>query len=283
MSPTKMPTPPTPKPVSGRRPALLALLAAGSGLIVPRVYGQAADDVRIGGTGAGVAPVRALLEGTPGVRVVPNLGTGGGLMALNAGAIDIALSSRNITAAETQAGLVAQPLFRTPYVFAVHHAVRATGATIAELAGFFGGHPWPDGTPVRTVLRPDKDSDTDFVRSLGPAMSQALKAAQARPGTFVAVTDGDATEAMERIGGSLGVTTTAMLATESRRLRALALDGVQPSLEALARGRYPHAKTVYLVTRGAPAPAAQTLITMLGSRSMAPRWATLGCLPGQAG
>ncbi len=268
------------RPPTGRRSLVLALVAAAGLSLRPRAAGAQAAEVRLGGTGAGVAPLPLLLDGMPGVRIVPNLGTGGGLKALAAGAIDIALAARPLVDAERQQGLVAQLLARTPFVFASHVAVPLRQATLQELAAWYAGRSerWPDGTPVRLVLRPERDADSDFVRSLGPAMADALAAATARAGAYVAVTDSDASQALDRIAGGLGVTTLGLLKSESRRARPLALDGLTPTVDALVRGQYPHVKSIQLVTRGTPGPAVQAVIDRLTTPALASRWAALGYL-----
>lgn len=266
------------RPPDRRRSLVLALMAAAGLSLRPRAAGAQAAEVRLGGTGAGVGPLPLLLDGVPGVRIVPNLGTGGGLKAVAAGAIDVALAARPLQDAERQQGLVSQLLALTPFVFAVHAAVPLRQATLQELAAWYAGRTerWPDGTPVRLVLRPERDADSDFVRSLGPAMAGALAAATARPGAYVAVTDSDASQALDRIAGGLGVTTLGLLKSESRRARPLALDGHTPSVEALVRGQYPHVKSIQLVTRGTPGPAVQAVIDRLTAPTLASRWAALG-------
>lgn len=266
------------RPPAGRRSLVLALMAAAGLSLRPRAAGAQAAEIRLGGTGAGVGPLPLLLDGVPGVRIVPNLGTGGGLKALAAGAIDIALAARPLVDAERQQGLVAQLLARTPFVFAAHASVPMRPVTLQELAAWYAGRSdrWPDGSSVRLVLRPERDADSDFVRSLGPAMADAQAAAHARAGAYVAITDSDASEALDRIAGGLGVTTLGLLKAESRRARPLALDGLTPTVDAMVRGQYPHVKSIQLVTRGTPGPAVQAVIDRLTAPAIASRWAALG-------
>lgn len=244
-----------------------------------RAQARGAGELQAGGTGAGIGPLQKVLEGQPGLRFVPNLGTGGGLKALAAGAIDLAVTARALTDAEKAQGLVERELFRTPIVFAVHADVALRRATVAELAALYGGRApaWPGGVPVRPVLRPESDSDSRFLNTLGPAMTEAHAAARARVGVHLATTDADATAALESVAGSLGVTTLGLLRAEGRRAHPLELDGVRPDLDALASRRYPHAKSIHLVTRGAGTPEARALASLMFTRPLAQRLATLGC------
>lgn len=261
----------------------LATLPLGAAGLVAAAPDRAADaGLRVGGTGVGLGVLQRLADALPTLKsaqLVPSLGTGGGLRALAAGALDLALAARTLNEDERAKGLVERPLFRTPVVWAVHAEVPLQRVTTAELAALYAGRTpqWRDGLPVRLVLRPASDVDTALTRALGPAMAEAADRAQVRAGVHLAATDGEATEALERIAGSLGITTLGLLLAERRHVKVLALDGTEPGLAALAAGRYPHAKTVYAVTRGAPAGAAAALLQALATREAAAALAALGC------
>jgi phosphate transport system substrate-binding protein len=253
-------------------PALLPVLA--------HAQARQPGELLAGGTGAGLGPAQRLLEGTPKLRFVPNLGTSGGLKAVAAGAIDLALSARRLNDAEKAQGLVEREFFSTPVVFAVHADVPLRRATLAELVALYAGRTpqWSSGAPVRLVLRPETDSDSRFLAALSPAMAEAQAAARARPGAHVATTDADATEALARINGSLGLTTLGLVRADNRGLRVLELDGVMPDAQTLATKRYPHGKTIYWVTRGEPAPAALAVLQATTTRPARQSLLELGCI-----
>lgn len=242
-------------------------------------------EVLLGGTGAGIGPLRKVLEDVPKLRFVPNLGTGGGLKALAAGAIDIALAARPLNDAERSQGLVQRELFRTPVVWAVHEGVPLRQVSIAELAALYAGatHQWSNGIPVRLVLRPESDSDSRLLKTLGPELAAASVKAQQRPGAHVAVTDTDTTEALERIAGSIGVTTLGLVRAEGRRLHVLDVQGVKPSAGALVSGRYPYVKVIYATTRN-PVPAlVADVLAQSATRKAAQAMAALDCVAASAG
>lgn len=270
------------QPISARRHLLLAALAWPAA--AARAQARAPGEVLIGGTGAGMAPLQQAVGQHKGLRWVPNLSTSGGLKALQAGAIDIALAGRSLTEPERAQGLVDQPLFRTPYVFAVHGDVPVRAVTLDQLAALYAGrtNQWPDGQPVRLVLRPASDGDTSFVKSLGPGLAEAVGLAHARPGNPVAMVDAEAIEALDRIGGSLGVTTLGLVRAERRRLHVLDLDGVRPEADALIAKRYPHSKTVYLVSRGKRRPEEIAVIALFSEAAVAQALHKLACVPAPA-
>jgi phosphate transport system substrate-binding protein len=273
------PARPAPSPLARRQ--LLAALPAWLAGVPLAVQARSGTEVLIGGTGAGLALAARIFEGRTGVRVVSNLGTGGGLKALAAGAIDIALAARPLNEAERGARLVERDWLRSPFVWAAHPEVPVSGLTLDELAALYDGRTakWRNGLPVRLVLRPENDSDTAFMRSLGPALSQALSAAHARPGTHVAVTDMEAIEALARMPGGVGITTLGLVRTMGATLKVLNLGGVRPDLDTLTDGRWPHAKTVTAVTRSDAAPATAAVLDAMFAAPAAAVLASAGCQP----
>lgn len=266
---------------SHRRRALLAALPAS--LWAPQAWAhapaRAGGEVLIGGTGAGLGPMQRVLGTESRARFVPNLGTSGGLKALAAGAIDIALSARRITPEERAKGLVDRELFRTPMVWAVNTSVPLTRTTLRELQDLYSGRSiqWSNGQPVRLVLRPDTDSDTRALKALGSEFAAALALAHARPGVQMAITDGEALESIERIAGGLGVTNLGLIRSEQRKVRELVLDGVSPSLDTLLSGQYRLARAVTLVTHAAPSAATTDTLNWLAGKAAAQALAALGC------
>jgi phosphate transport system substrate-binding protein len=234
---------------------------------------SSADHLTLGGTGTALGTMRLLVEQfgatTPEVSftILDSLGSTGGISALLAGALDIAVSSRPITDGERQRGLVEIEYARTPLVFAVSANSTVTALSSGELEQIYLGQTasWPDGSAVRLVLRPEGDSDTLIVRNISPAMQHALDVAQARPGVRLAVTDQEAADNLERIPGAIGPISLAVIASEKRALRALTLDGKDPTPMNAASGAYPHFKSLFLVTRAKRSPAVERFVVFVRS------------------
>lgn len=216
----------------------------------------AAQELKIGGTGTALGGMRLLgdefTRRNPDLhlKILPSLGSAGGIQALIAGAIDIAVSSRPLTENERDRGATEIEYARTPLVFAVSVNSTVTALSTGELADIYLGKSvtWPDGGAIRLVLRPKFDSDTDILTSISPAMRRGLAVAHARPGVRFAATDQDAADDLERIPGAVGSISLAVIAAEKRPLRALQLDGTTPTPMNAASGAYPFAKGQYLVT-----------------------------------
>ena len=230
--------------------------------------------LRINGSGACLELLEVLLEpyrkDHPAVRIDLGkpLGSSGAIKALLAGALDLAVVARPVTPEETAQGIQAQAYGRTPLALVTSRPSGPAGLTTADLAAILSGSvkTWSDGVPVRLVLRPEADTDTRLLQSLGPAVAEAVEAAHQRPGMIVGVTDSEANERVARAEGALG--TSALCATLVRqgRLRTLALNQVRPTVEAMVQGTYPLAKEIYLVTTQATPAAGQDLLRFVTSR-----------------
>lgn len=230
-----------------------------------------AQEIRIGGTGGALGTMQTLANAYQKIHpeakivVLPSLGSGGGIKAVLAGAIQVAVSSRPLTPAETNQGATAVEHGRTPFVFAVRANTGPDNVTTKELAEIFSGalDRWPDGSTIRLVLRPVGDSDEDILKKISPEMAKAMALARKRPGMRFAITDQDAADAIEKIGGAFGATTEALIVSEKRAIKSLRLNGVEPSTRAVADGSYPYFKPLFIVTTEKPLLPARQFVAFL--------------------
>jgi phosphate transport system substrate-binding protein len=263
------------KPVSEHRDAsrrgracaiTLALLLGSSG-------SAAAEEFRIGGTGAALGTMQLLVaeftSGNPDIRVttVPSLGSGGSIKAVVSGTIGLAVTSRPMNESERKLGTVETEYARTPFVFAVSTKSKVTAITSVELADIYAGKAvtWTDGSPVRIVLRPASDIDSEMVRNISPEVRRGLAAAEARPGVQFAVVDQDAATDLERIPGAIGPSSLALIVSEKRALRALKLDGREATPMNAASGDYPYYKRLFMVTGAKRSAAVERFVAFVQS------------------
>lgn len=232
--------------------------------------GQAwGEELKIGGTGNALGCMRllgaAFSQAHPDstVTVLPSLGSDGGIKAVLGGAIDLAVSSRPPSEEERAQGATGLEYGRTAHAFVTHAGTRAHGFTLDEIASLYRGDltTWPDGSPIRLVMRPAHEFNTKYLRHLSPEMDQAVEAALSRTSLPIAVTDQENLEIITTVPGSFGNTTLAQIRCEGRRnIKALAVNGIQPAAETIENGRYPLLRRNFFVTRGEPAPAAAAFI-----------------------
>ena len=224
-----------------------------------------AETLTLAGTGAGLGTMQLLAAGfakvAPAVAVVvlPNMGSSGGMKALGAGVIDLAVTSRPLKVEEVAQGFTAVEYGKTPFVFVTRMPGAGGFRSLSELVEVYAGERpvWPDGSPIRLIMRPRNDGDSALLEAISPAMKQAVQTALARPGIMVRSTDQDAADAIESIPGALGATSLALVIAEGRKLSLLPVNGIHPSPQTIADGRYPYFKTMFLVRK----PGANELVS----------------------
>jgi len=230
--------------------------------------GVSAEGLKVSGTGGSIGGIRLLAEAfrkaNPGVEVVvpKSMGSSGGIRAALAGKLDIGISARPLNAEERSRGGREIPYARTAFVFAVNPGVKETGITLPMAVEIYDGKilRWRNGTPLRLVLRPAADSDTETLRRMSPRMAEAVERALGREGLPLAMTDQDCADAIERTPGAFGTMTLSLVVSEKKTIKVLSLSGVKPSNRTVRDGSYPYAKTFYLVTGPNPSPIAERFI-----------------------
>lgn len=238
-----------------RKPLLQLLF--GAGLFFAACSDGEAETaaLTIGGTGAALATVAiigdAFAAQQPGiaVKVLPSLGSNGGIRALRAGSIDLSLSTRPLTQDERNTGLEAIEYGTTALVFAGNVKSGPTDLTDAQVvAKYAAGNPqWPDGVRARVVLRPEAETDTALLRRTIPGLSAALESARTTPGMPTAYNDQENADLLARIPGSFGCLALSQLLSEARPLTVFSLNGVAATLASIRDGSYPMTKTFYAV------------------------------------
>jgi phosphate transport system substrate-binding protein len=233
-----------------------------------------ADTIKIGGTGAAMAAMSALTQEfrktnpDADIVVLPAIGSGGAIKGVQSGVVDIGVSARPLKDSERGKGTEETELARTALVFVVPKRNAIAGFSEGELVDIYAGKrtTWPDGSRIRLIMRPFDDSDAVMLKTkFSPAMAEAVKAAETRPGMLFAATDQDAAEMLDRTPGALGVLTLGQVVAEQLALKLLRFDGVEPSVKAAADGTYRHYKVLYLLTPSDAKPTAQRFASFVQS------------------
>lgn len=214
------------------------------------------NTLTIGGTGAALGGMKLLAKAfhkhNPdiAIKVLPSLGSGGGLKALAAGAIDVAVSARKLKEKEKRAGINFAPYSSTAIVFASSTSNELVNLTFQWLTSTYSaGKPiWPDGNRVRLVLRPMAETDTKMLIRHIPGMEGAIDKARSIPGIPIAITDQETADKLETFPNSLGVAALSLILAENRKLHIFSLNGVSANEESIQSGAYPMIKTFYVAT-----------------------------------
>lgn len=265
-----------------------ALALATSGVLVAAVRPDlvsASAILRAGGTGSATELLHVLgrefqMSRSSSFNVVPGLGSAGGIQATRDKALDLAVAARPLKPEEAKGDLVATRFARSPFVFATSHS-KPGGLTVSQIARWIADpkSTWPDGTPVRAILRPRKESDTGLIERLFPDVAQAIEAARKRPDVPVAVSDQDCAEMGERNQGSLVTLSLSQIKLEQRNLRVIELNGVAPTLSNLESGTYPYGRDLYLVHALAPSADVKGFLDFVRSADGARVLRQNECLP----
>ena len=226
-----------------------------------------AEALRIGGTGGALALFRHASEpfkSATGIQieVLDSLGSLGAIRALGANALDVAVTAMPLARDGNQPGFVEVPFARTALVFVTSHPA-PDRLTSRDLVSIFGAAnaKWSDGKRINLILRPRTDADTQLIGRMFAGMAEAIEVARKRPDLPIAATDQDSAALAERLPGSLVQAGLGQIIAEKRALRAVVIDGVEPSLENLESKAYPYQKLFYLVYPTVrPAPAERLLV-----------------------
>lgn len=247
-----------------------------------------ANELRMGGTGSGTALLQLLatdfVSSHPDAHietVSPALGSSGGIRALTAGKIDLAVLARPLAPGEQRGGLRVLPWARTPLVLATSDGELRQGLSVPLLIDILGKRrtTWDNGARIRLVLRIPDEIETVVLSALSPSLKKALDAYLSNPTAVTADTDLDAMNMLERTPGSLGVTTLSLMKVQGSQLKPLPLDGVPPSLETVASGRYPLVKELYLAHGENPPPLLTQFLKWLRSPAVAKKLLELELQP----
>lgn len=246
-----------------------------------------ASDVTVGGTGMALATMSRVAEAVRAqtsdieIKVLPSMGSGGGLKALRDGVIDLSLSARRLKANEVEVGLREAFCFKTALIFATQQA-HVSNIDLRELPGIYRkiDPRWPDGAPLKIVLRAASGSEMPYLSDRVEGLHAAFEAAKARPEVPIGITDQMNLDIAEDLEGALAITTLLQIVSERRALSAVPVNGVLPSPDSLADGTYPFDMKVCVVEKkgktSAPAQAVLDFLTSDAGRAVV---GDLGALP----
>lgn len=234
---------------------IFATLLLGGSLVASAASARSREIVIITGTGSGIGTMGLMARDfqkkhpNVSVQVLPSIGSTGGIRAVHEDKIDIGLAYRTLKPDEGSPGIIQEPYGRTAFIFGVQDSNPASGFALPEIEEIYAAKrkAWPDGTPIRLVLRPVSDGFSAYLASINPGLKSASEKAHSIPGVFVGNTDQEAAAQIEKTPGSFGTTSSSLVSSERRKIKALSVDGVAPTLTNLSTGKYPHAMTLSLV------------------------------------
>jgi len=266
--------------------SLVRLLAAGILFGLPSESGAAT--LTIPGTGACEAALRdaaAVYERSrPAEKVVipPSVHSEGGIRQVIDGKAFLARVSRPLTPEEAEKGLTYRAFARDAVVFGVGAGVRTRNLTIPRLAEIFSGKigRWEqlDGGsgPIRVLYRQTGDSNLTHLRTTFKEFRDLRFTREGKALYY----DHEMVDMLRKYSNSIGFLTLSTIHGSRAPIPFLSLDGVAPTKENVAAGKYPIVTEYALVHRkGALPPEAREFIDFLLSGEGKKSLSDLGLVP----
>jgi phosphate transport system substrate-binding protein len=250
------PPPPPPSTATAVLAPRPELLAAGSGALTPLAMALAHEV----STGTGQR-----------IHVEPSIGSGGGIAATRDGAIDLGLVSRPLRPEEA-AGLERVDLARDAVVLAAAADFPFDDLSSAEIHRLYRG----ELGGLTLLLRDESESANAALESTLPGLTDERRTSAAS-GRFRVLDHDDAMAlALASTPRAVGVFS---LAAVRPPLRALRLDGVTPSSDALARETWRAVRTLGVVFRPERRDRVAPFLALAGSERGRALIRSLGYLP----
>jgi phosphate transport system substrate-binding protein len=226
--------------------------------------GQTTERIVIDGSTGGMplaaALAKAFQEQNPGVTIEmgKGLGTKARLQALAEGKIDIALASHGLNIGEiTRQGMVVHEIANVAVVFGVNSTVPVVNLTAQQICDVYAGtiSKWKAlGGPEMQIAartRPDSEVDTEVARD-NIACLKDLKMPEA---VKVMPRAGDMATELAATAGAIGMTTMTVVEQSQGKIKALSINGINPSAQNVERKAYRLVRESFFVIKTPASPA----------------------------
>ncbi|MSQ51659.1 MAG: hypothetical protein EXR28_07200 [Betaproteobacteria bacterium] len=237
--------------------SLGALLAIGA-------HGQTPEKIVIDGSTGGMplaaALAKAFQERNPSVTIEmgKGLGTRARIEALAQGKIDIALASHGLNIGEiTRQGMAAHEIANVAVVFGVNASVPVVNLTNQGICDVYAGRTsnWKAlGGPEMEIAartRPDSEVDTEVVRD----NIACLKDLKMPVAVKVMPTAGNMAAELAAAAGAIGMTTMTVVEQSKGKIRALSINGIDPSAQNVEHKAYRLVRESFFVVKISSSPA----------------------------
>jgi phosphate transport system substrate-binding protein len=203
------------------------------------------------------------------VVLMTELAGGNALVGVTTGLADVSALTQELNDAELRAlGLTRHAIARTALVFGVNPGVPVDRLTRQQICDIYSGaivnwrHLGGPDLPIKAGIPMPRDGDG------GHPIAAVECAAGFRYGPHVQMIDPPAYmgDAIATTAGGIGLTTPGVVAQHAGRITALSVDGVAPTAENIANGKYALTRTTWLVTRAEPPRVVTRLLRFIRAR-----------------
>lgn len=218
-----------------------------------------------------------------GIHVlVSGLGSSAGIESVLNGTADIATSSRDLTEAEKSTGeLVTTEIATDGIAVIVNTQNPVANVTMDQLRAIYAGQitNWKElggeDLPILVVNRDEASGTREAFKTIVMGDTRFDPAAAVLPGT------GQVRDVVSRTPGAIGYISLGFVdsAFTSAKVKALAVNSVEPSEAAVEAGAYPVSRYLYFFTKGEPSGTAKEYIALVVSDEMAQTIRDAGYIP----
>lgn len=227
----------------------------------------------VGGSGAMGSSVEMLVKAfkekypSDAFEVISQpMSTTGGIEGTKGGRLTIGIITRTLTDEEKKEGLVYRPVSWTPVVVGVHKSLPVSGLSDVQVCDIFAGKikSWRDigsDGKITVVGRKKDDNGMEVFRE----HMACFKNLQLSAETIYLVRGTEVLDSINNRPGTVGITIAGSVLMERPNIKALAISGVAPTLDALKNRKYKFFNEVGVVTLGEPKPTAKRFLDFVAS------------------
>lgn len=226
---------------------------------------------------------RIFMQNHPEVRIqLTTVGSTNGIALAAAGAIQIGLVSRPLREAEEGLELTFLPYAKTAVIIGADPDTPDTTLTTAELLSFYRGTKlsWKSGREITFLTREEGDSSVASLNEALPGFAEAYAAGSITSHWTILYSEPRMHETLLTLPFALGLSDLGTTTLERLPIKVLSIDGIAPTPEHIANGRYPFVKTLGFVWRDDTLPAsARAFVKFVQSEDGAELLRAHGYLP----
>ena len=253
----------------------------------PTMAQGASDTLIFAGCDANVPVTRLLgrifMRRHPNVRIrIETVGSTNGVALAAAGTVQLGLVSRALHEAEEAWGVRFVPYATTAVVIGAAPDTPDTAVTAGDLLSFYRGTKlqWTSGREIVLVTREEGDSSVATLKRRMPGFADAYAAGSHTGHWTMTYSEPMMHEALLTFPHAIGLSDLGTITLERLPIKVLSVDGIAPTLENIASGRYPFTKTLGFVWRdGALSDSVRSFVDFVQSGEGAAILIASGYLP----
>lgn len=226
---------------------------------------------------------RIFMQRHPDVTIrLKTVGSTNGIALAAAGAVQLGLTSRPLRDAEDRLGLTFLPYATTAVVIGAAPDAPVSTLTVGDLLSVYRGTKlrWNGGREIALLTREEGDSSVSTLKRFLPGFAEAYAVGSQTSHWTILYSEPRMHEALLTFPFALGLSDLGTVTLEQLPIKMLSIDGVAPTLENVASGRYPFTKTLGFVWReDTLSESARSFLEFVQSAESAAILASSGYLP----